>query len=225
MENSKKQQNEYSWKIKNKRYLFELQKFLDLADNIADEKLKKDILYQFTQYDKTITEIAEEMIKTSGINQKLIMVDRQPLWIISKKGERKMSKVIIGIISGIISGTGMGGGTILIFLLTFICGIEQHVAQATNLIFFIPTSIIAILINIKNKNVDLKLGTIISLYGILGAIIGANLSVHTEVKSLRKYFGVFLIIIATHEIYSIIKQYKKEKNDKNKSKYAKQKGK
>lgn len=68
MENSKKQQNEYSWKIKNKRYLFELQKFLDLADNIADEKLKKDILYQFTQYDKTITEIAEEMIKTSGIN-------------------------------------------------------------------------------------------------------------------------------------------------------------
>ena len=68
MENSKKQQNEYSWKIKNKRYLFELQKFLDLADNIADEKLKKDILYQFTRYDKTITEIAEEMIKTSGIN-------------------------------------------------------------------------------------------------------------------------------------------------------------
>ena len=136
-----------------------------------------------------------------------------------------MSKVIIGIISGIISGTGMGGGTILIFLLTFLCGVEQHVAQATNLIFFIPTSIIAIIINIRNKNVDLKLGTIISLYGILGAIIGANLSVHTDVKSLRKYFGIFLIVIATHEIYSIIKQYKKEKNDKNKSKYAKQKGK
>lgn len=68
MENSKKQQNEYSWKIKNKRYLFELQKFLDLADNIVDEKLKKEILYQFTRYDKAITEIAEEMIKTSGIN-------------------------------------------------------------------------------------------------------------------------------------------------------------
>ena len=34
----------------------------------------------------------------------------------------------------------MGGGTILIFLLTFIMGVEQRVAQATNLIFFIPTS-------------------------------------------------------------------------------------
>ena len=47
-----------------------------------------------------------------------------------------MKEIIIGIVSGIVSGTGMGGGTILIFLLTFMCGIEQHIAQATNLIFF-----------------------------------------------------------------------------------------
>ena len=63
-----------------------------------------------------------------------------------------MIEILIGMISGIVSGTGMGGGTILIFLLTFMMGIEQHVSQATNLIFFIPTSIVAIIINIKNKN-------------------------------------------------------------------------
>ena len=62
-----------------------------------------------------------------------------------------MIEILIGMISGIVSGTGMGGGTILIFLLTFMMGIEQHVSQATNLIFFIPTSIVAIIINIKNK--------------------------------------------------------------------------
>lgn len=62
-----------------------------------------------------------------------------------------MIEILIGMISGIVSGTGMGGGTILIFLLTFMMGIEQHVSQATNLIFFIPTSIVAIIINIKIK--------------------------------------------------------------------------
>ena len=67
-----------------------------------------------------------------------------------------MIEILIGMISGIVSGTGMGGGTILIFLLTFMMGIEQHVAQATNLIFFIPTSIVAIIINIKNKNINLN---------------------------------------------------------------------
>ena len=68
-----------------------------------------------------------------------------------------MSEILIGLVSGIVSGTGMGGGTILIFLLSFLMGMEQHVAQATNLIFFIPTSIVAIIVNFKNKNIDTKL--------------------------------------------------------------------
>lgn len=127
-----------------------------------------------------------------------------------------MREIIIGLISGIVSGTGMGGGTILIFLLTFMCGLEQHIAQAINLIFFIPTSIVAIIVNIKNKNINLKVATIISIFGILGAIIGANLSVHTDVQTLRKFFGSFLAIIAIHEIYTIIKENKKTKIRNNK---------
>lgn len=127
-----------------------------------------------------------------------------------------MTKILIGIISGIVSGTGMGGGTILIFLLTFLCGMEQHQAQATNLMFFIPTSIVAIIVNIRNKNIDFKVAIIISIFGILGAIIGANLSVHTDVKSLRRCFGIFLAVIAIHEIYTIIKENKKIKIRENK---------
>lgn len=127
-----------------------------------------------------------------------------------------MIETIIGFISGIVSGTGMGGGTILIFLLTFICGVEQHIAQATNLIFFIPTSIVAIIVNIRNKNINFKLAAIISIFGILGAIIGANLAIHTNVTNLRKYFGIFLAIIAIHEIYTIVKEYKKNKLRENK---------
>ncbi len=127
-----------------------------------------------------------------------------------------MKEIIIGIISGTVSGTGMGGGTILIFLLTYIIGIEQHIAQATNLIFFIPTSIVAIIVNIKNKNINLKVAILVSIFGVLGAIIGANLSVQTDVTLLRKCFGAFLIIIIIHEIYTIIKEYKNEKNRQNK---------
>lgn len=123
-----------------------------------------------------------------------------------------MLQIFIGIISGIASGMGMGGGTILIFLLIFICNIEQHIAQATNLIFFVPTSIIAIIVNIKNKNIDIKLGIYTAIFGILGAIIGANIAIYTDVNKLRKLFGIFLIIIVLHEIYSIYKGYKKRKN-------------
>lgn len=120
-----------------------------------------------------------------------------------------MTEIFIGIVAGIVSGTGMGGGTILIFLLSFLLGIEQHIAQATNLIFFMPTAMVAIIVNLKNKNIDVKLAILISTFGVLGAIIGANIATHIEVGMLKKCFGIFLAVIALHEIYSIFKFYKK----------------
>ena len=118
-----------------------------------------------------------------------------------------MIQVFIGIIAGIISGIGMGGGTVLIFLLTTLTGLEQHIAQAVNLIFFIPTSISAIIVNIKNKKINFKLGLIISLCGIIGAIIGAKISINTNVNQLKKYFGYFLAIVAINEIYQLTNEY------------------
>ncbi len=132
-----------------------------------------------------------------------------------------MKEVIIGIIAGIVSGTGMGGGTVLILLLTTLSKVEQHVAQATNLIFFIPTSIVAIIINWKNKLIDKKLAMYVSMFGIIGASIGAILSGKTNVENLKRYFGIFLAMIAIFEIYSYFKQYifkvKRDNNNINKT--------
>ena len=105
----------------------------------------------------------------------------------------------------------MGGATILILILTLFGNIEQHIAQATNLIFFIPTSIAAICINLKNKTIDKKVGFIVGGTGTIGAIIGALVSYKLNTQILRKCFGVFLAIIALHEIYVIITSNKKHK--------------
>ena len=55
--------NKAKWKEENKKYLIEIQKFLDKADNIKDEKLKESIIYQMLRCDKILTEISEEMFK------------------------------------------------------------------------------------------------------------------------------------------------------------------
>lgn len=124
-----------------------------------------------------------------------------------------MLGVIFGVISGIVTGLGMGGGTVLILLLSLFMGLEQHIAQATNLVFFIPTSIAAILTNLKQKNVDLKLAINISSFGIIGAIIGAVLSNSISSENLKKYFAIFILIIALHEIYELYKEYKNKKKN------------
>ena len=127
-----------------------------------------------------------------------------------------MLEILTGLISGIFSGTGMGGGTILILILSFFMGINQHTAQATNLIFFIPTAISAIFVSIKEKLIDWKLGITIAVFGIAGAIIGAKISTNMDVNKLRKYFGIFLAVIAIYEIYSLIKLYRFDKKTNNK---------
>lgn len=124
-----------------------------------------------------------------------------------------MIEILTGFISGIVSGTGMGGGTILILCLSIFLGIEQKTAQATNLIFFIPTSLAAIYINIKNKKINLKTSKSIIFWGVIGSIIGATITKNIDTRILRKVFGVFLAIIAIHEIYTIYKAYKNKKTN------------
>ena len=127
-----------------------------------------------------------------------------------------MKETLTGLISGIVSGKGMGGGTILILVLSIFLGVDQHIAQATNLVFFVPTSISAIIVSIKEKLIEWKVGLVLATSGVVGAIIGAIISGKMDVKILKKIFGVFLGIIAIYEIYTIITEYKKQKRANNK---------
>ena len=82
-----------------------------------------------------------------------------------------MKEIFFGAISGIVAALWMGGGTIFILLLGLFTNLEQHLIQGTNLIFFIPTSITAIYMNIKNKTIDYKISLYIIIFGIIGAIV------------------------------------------------------
>ena len=127
-----------------------------------------------------------------------------------------MKEVIFGIVSGIVAALGMGGGTILIMLLNFFTKLNQHLIQGINLIFFIPTAIVAIYLNIKNKIIDYKISSIIIISGIIGAVVGANISFKINSQNLKKYFGYFLLLIAILETYQFFKKYiltKKEDNN------------
>ena len=93
--------------------------------------------------------------------------------------------------------------------------ISQQVIQGINLIFFIPTSMVAIYMNVKNKNIDYRVSKIIIISGIIGASIGAMLSFKIDNQNLRRYFGFFLIVIAIFEIYSFFQQYILKKKEDN----------
>ena len=107
----------------------------------------------------------------------------------------------------------MGGGSILVIILTTFMLIEQHTAQAANLIFFIPTAIVAIIVHFKNGNVDEKNGIKILLTIIIGAIAGSVLTDLIESKNLKKYFGIFLLVVGILEMIITIKNIIKNRKE------------
>ena len=62
--------------------------------------------------------------------------------------------VVAGVASGVLGGMGMGGGTVLIPVLTIFFGVKQKVAQAVNLVAFAPMAIVSLIVHIKNKRVE-----------------------------------------------------------------------
>ena len=58
------------WKNENEQYLYELQKFLVLTDNIEDEKLRKQIVSQMLKCDKCVTNLAEKIFENLNVNNK-----------------------------------------------------------------------------------------------------------------------------------------------------------
>ncbi len=110
--------------------------------------------------------------------------------------------ILIGFLAGIIGGMGIGGGTILIPSLVFFLGTQQQIAQSVNLISFIPTATVAILIHLRHKNIEKKLVLKMILLGILGALTGSFIAVSMNPALLKKIFGGFLFVMGTYEIFS-----------------------
>lgn len=129
--------------------------------------------------------------------------------------------IIAGLISGIIGGMGMGGGTLLIPILTIFLSFPQKNAQGINLLVFIPMSIVALVIHIKNKLVDFKVGVPIVISGIAFSIIGSYLASNISNNFLQKIFAVFLLIVGINQgVQTILKiKNKSQNNETNKYKF------
>jgi len=108
--------------------------------------------------------------------------------------------VLIGFAAGIISGMGIGGGAILIPALTIVFGMTQQNAQMINLLYFIPTALLAVCIHKKSGNIEKKGLLPLILWGLLGALPGALIAVKIDAIYLRKGFAVFLLIVGLYEM-------------------------
>lgn len=118
--------------------------------------------------------------------------------------------ILFGFLSGVIGGMGMGGGTVLVPLMSFI-DIPQKTVQAVNLISFLPMCVVALGFHVKNNLVQPKHVGWIVLPASLFAILGSFFAGKTNNRVLRVCFGVFLMAVGFWQLYVAVKFILKRK--------------
>lgn len=107
---------------------------------------------------------------------------------------------IIAILAGIFASMGLGGGSFLIIYLTLFKNLPQTLSQGINLMFFIPISIIALILHQKRKLIVWKYAILFAIIGIFGAIAGNLILNVINPYFLKKILGCFLLIIGIYQM-------------------------
>ncbi|MDO5558527.1 MAG: sulfite exporter TauE/SafE family protein [Oscillospiraceae bacterium] len=117
---------------------------------------------------------------------------------------------LVGFAAGILASMGLGGGFVLVVYLALFTETAQKGAQGINLLFFIPITILAVILHIKNKMIDIKTALICSAIGAVAVVAGFYVAHALDNQWLRKVFAVFIIFAGLKDIFS-----KSKKSDKN----------
>ena len=112
--------------------------------------------------------------------------------------------ILFGFLAGIVGGMGMGGGTVLVPLLSFL-DMPQKTIQAINLISFLPMCCVALIFHAKNKLITTKHVWWLIVPAIIFAVAGAFVADIADNKVLRLCFAAFLIGVGVWQLIVAVK--------------------
>ena len=122
--------------------------------------------------------------------------------------------LLCGVAGGIFGGMGMGGGTLLIPLLTAACGVSQSAAQGINLLSFLPMSAVALGVHAKNGLLKKDGLAFLMVPALIFSALCSFAAAYLNDEALSRGFGLFLIILSIFQFISAFHMKKTVKNGK-----------
>ena len=110
----------------------------------------------------------------------------------------------IGIVTGVMAGMlGIGGAIIMIPALVYFMGFSQQMAQGTSLAVMLPPiGILAAYNYYKAGHVDIKFALILAGAFLIGSYFGSKYALTLPQATLKKIFGVLLLLVAVKMLFS-----------------------
>ena len=116
--------------------------------------------------------------------------------------------IVVSTVLGFLAGIGVGGGSLLILWLSVIVGLPHPQARIINLLFFLPSAVVASLFRWKQGKLDLKKLFPAIIGGCIAAAGASWLGRIINVSLLKKLFGLLLLGTGIREL--LYKPKKKE---------------
>lgn len=100
---------------------------------------------------------------------------------------------LVGLAAGVISSIfGVGGGIIIVPLLTLLFGFSQHAAEATSLVAIVPISLAGALRQTRRGYTNWSRGLLLGSIGALSGAVGALAALQIDEALLQRLFAVLL---------------------------------
>lgn len=109
--------------------------------------------------------------------------------------------LLAGTALGFLAGIGVGGGSLLMLWLTLVLGIAHNIARTINLLFFIPSAVIATFFRCRQGTLNIKKILPAIICGCIAAGIFAFLSKVLDIELLKKLFGGLLLLTGVRELF------------------------
>ena len=109
--------------------------------------------------------------------------------------------LLVGTLLGFLSGLGIGGGSLLILWLTLVLDMDPGIARAINLLFFIPSAVIACIFRWRQGSLQPARILPAILSGCTAALLFSFLSASLDITLLKKLFGILLVFTGFRELF------------------------
>lgn len=107
----------------------------------------------------------------------------------------------LGTVLGFLSGIGVGGGSLLMLWLTVVLDLAPETARGINLLFFLPSALIACCFRWKQGVLEPKTILPAIIAGCIAAGLFSWIGTLFDTALLKKLFGGLLIITGLRELF------------------------
>jgi uncharacterized protein len=119
---------------------------------------------------------------------------------------RLVTGVTLGFLGGVASGLlGVGGGIILVPILSLVLELDIHVAVATSMFTMIATSITGAVQHYALANINFEYALLLGFGAVVGAQLGAFASKRISGRNLQLLFALMLLAVSIQMIIKFIR--------------------